>query len=829
MLSYLRGTIAGRLYLIGSLALAAVLTLASVSIYFATGTEKAAVVLYSGSLISSVEASEIELLLERHRRLIESAPHEFNRAAIKNDRDMSEKIIGKIEGLLRRTSGSFAVRVSPGLTRLAEQGREVLRLADNFAQDRAVPIVKEYGVQAEKLQASLRRYRSNTVNAAEREAQSLVQSANHLVEAVIGITLVVILLIGPTAILIMHNLLSRLNRITAAMSQLAQNNTGISLNSETRVADEIGAMAKAVEVFRNNAIALFDNKKRLEQVNDWLDIALNNMARGLSMFDEKQRLVVCNERYGEIYCLPNELTKPGVPFSRILEHRRQIVIEADEIEELVAQKQQLMVPRGVEMDEVRLSHKTHDHRIVEVSIKPLLRGGWVAVHEDVTERHDASERIARLAREDTLTGLANRHRYLEVLNSLTESPKTQFALLAIDLDRFKEVNDTFGHPVGDDLLAAVAARLMLVVRGSDLVARLGGDEFAIVLQQSTTRKAATIVARRIVNALKEPFQIGSNRIKIGGTVGIAFSLEDGSDADTLMRHADIALYSAKEKQRGTLAFYDSKIEDHQRSRRILEADLEQAVGLGQLELHYQPIVSLAHARVVGCEALIRWRHPERGLVPPGDFIPLAEETGLIIDIGAWALQEACAAASRWPGNLTVAVNLSVAQFDGPDLAATAAKALKQSNLAPSRLELEVTESLLLSHDDSTLDHLRRLQELGIAIALDDFGTGYSSLSHLRSFPFDKMKIDRTFVRDLHERSDCEAIVTAIISLTSSLNMAVVAEGVETELHLAHVHNAGCDMIQGYLFSKPVPEAQLALVIQSLDTRLSALSLTELCA
>jgi EAL domain-containing protein (putative c-di-GMP-specific phosphodiesterase class I) len=288
-----------------------------------------------------------------------------------------------------------------------------------------------------------------------------------------------------------------------------------------------------------------------------------------------------------------------------------------------------------------------------------------------------------------------------------------------------------------------------------------------------------------------------------------------------MKNADLALYRAKLECRGTTRFYDPAMERGLRARRALEADLAHAVARSELELHYQPIVSLEERRVIGCEALIRWRHPERGIVPPGDFIPLAEESGLIRSIGAWALGEACHAAARWPGELRVAVNLSVAQFSGPDLAQITATALDASGLAPRRLELEVTESLLLGDDPETLELLHRLRRLGLGIALDDFGTGYSSLSHLRSFPFDKIKIDQTFVRDLPQMKNCEAIVGAVARLASSLDMTTVAEGVESEEHLSRVEAAGCDAVQGHLFSRPVPEERLVGVIAEIDARLAA--------
>ena len=477
---------------------------------------------------------------------------------------------------------------------------------------------------------------------------------------------------------------------------------------------------------------------------------------------------------------------------------------------------------GLQAD-AHVIQRFNDGRVVEISLKPLAWGGWVALHEDVTERLGAAEKIAQLARQDSLTGVANRLLFSEELDRATAGldadGATGFALLGIDLDKFKEVNDSHGHPAGDALLVAVGRRLAETVRSDDVVARLGGDEFAVIQRGVTGREDAEALAGRIIDLLHKPFQIHGHRIEIGATVGIALAPGDGRDAGELMRNADIALYRAKGLKRGTYCFFDPAMEGRLRARRALEADLGRAVAAGQFELHYQPIVSLALGAVAGAEALIRWRHPQRGMVSPADFIPLAEETGLINEIGAWAMTEACRVAATWPDKLRVSVNLSVAQFSGPDLAEIAADALHQSGLEPSRLELEVTESLFLGDAPATFAHLHRLRALGLSIALDDFGTGYSSLSLLRNFPFDKLKIDQTFVRDLPERPNCEAIVGAVAGLARSLAMTTVAEGVETKDHLARVAAAGCDEVQGYLFSRPMPAADLGRVVADINAKL----------
>ncbi|MGE3917469.1 MAG: putative bifunctional diguanylate cyclase/phosphodiesterase [Hyphomicrobiaceae bacterium] len=808
-----RRTIAGRLYLVCGLALAAVAALTAVSIYYASVTRRAADALYEGGLVGAVEAGELELLLEKHRRVIESAPLEFERSQIERDKKIAEEIARRTTELVTRSDGAFGDELADALLNLWRLGRDVLESAANFAQEQGLRNVEVYVGEAERLQEFIRGHRRNRVAGADREARGLATKARSLVNAVTGFALFAAILIGPFALVALRSLIMRLDGITAAMRRLARNDTDVSVEKLVGT-DEIGEMARAVTVFKSNAV-------QVQQLNRWLDIALNNMARGLSMFDGDRRLVVCNAAYARMYALPEHLAQAGAPFADVLEHRRTLIASVE-----------TSVPRagtaGIEAigdlamakDEGRLRQRLVDGRIIEISVKPLPWGGWVALHEDVTERYEAAERIVRLARHDTLTGLANRHTFQETLEQATAriGAGETFAILAIDLDRFKEVNDTLGHPAGDALLVAVGNRLTDITRRSDLVARLGGDEFAIIQRDASCRADSEALALRVIEALQQPFQLQGHRAEIGGTVGVALAPVHGRDAGELMKHADLALYRAKGERRGTMRFYCAEMEGRIRARRALESDLGHAVANRELELHYQPIVSLASGLVIGCEALIRWRHPERGMVSPADFIPLAEETGHICEIGAWALEEACRTAASWPGDMRVAVNLSVAQFSGRDLASIAADALREAGLAPGRLELEVTETLLLGDDPATLALLHRLRDIGLSIALDDFGTGYSSLSHLRSFPFDKIKIDQTFVRDLPQRKNCEAIVGAVARLASSLSMTTVAEGVETEDHLARVRAAGCDAVQGYLFSRPVPAKDLAAAVARIEQR-----------
>jgi diguanylate cyclase (GGDEF)-like protein len=432
--------------------------------------------------------------------------------------------------------------------------------------------------------------------------------------------------------------------------------------------------------------------------------------------------------------------------------------------------------------------------------------GWVETFEDITERRQAEEKIAYMARHDGLTDLANRLLFREHLeNAIAGLGRSKgFAVLYLDLDHFKYVNDTLGHDGGDRVLQIAAARLCDVVRETDVVARCGGDEFAILQEESNQPAAATALARRLVEVMNAPMMLDGTQAPIGVSVGIALAPTDGADADQLLKNADMALYRAKSDGRGTYRFFEPEMDAQMQARRSLELDLRAAIVNGEFELYYQPIIDMTSNEVTSFEALLRWLHPTRGLVGPLEFIPLAEETGLIVPIGEWVLREACAQAARWPEHVHVAVNLSPTQFRKGDLVTLVMSALSASGVAPHRLELEITETALLQDSDATLATLHRLRSLGVAISMDDFGTGYSSLSYLRKFPFDKIKIDQSFIRDLGDGSDSLAIVRAVTGLGSSLGMATIAEGVETSEQLKRLRAEGCTKAQGFLFGAPKP-------------------------
>jgi diguanylate cyclase (GGDEF)-like protein len=456
-------------------------------------------------------------------------------------------------------------------------------------------------------------------------------------------------------------------------------------------------------------------------------------------------------------------------------------------------------------------------RVVAIYFHPMPDGGWVATHEDITERRRAEASILYMARHDALTRLPNRVMFQERLEQAIELADRGkgYAVLCLDLDHFKLVNDTLGHPVGDGLLRSAAERLQACVRQVDTVARLGGDEFAIIQVTMERPEDAAVLATRILTAFGNPFDVEGHHIMVGTSIGVAVAPADGTSSEKLLKNADIALYLAKAEGRGTVRFFEPEMDARIQSRRRLELDLRAAIAGRQFEVYYQPLVNLTADRVSGFEALLRWHHPIRGLVSPGEFIPLAEETGMIVAIGEWVLKAACLEAANWSADIKLAINLSPVQFKKGDLVAAVQAALDASGLSPDRLELEITESVLLQNTEKTLAVLHQLRAAGIAVALDDFGTGYSSLSYLRSFPFDKIKIDQSFVRDLTMNNEAMSIVRAVTGLGHSLCMKTTAEGVETMEQLDQLRQEGCTEVQGYIFSRPQPAHELPSLIERL--------------
>jgi diguanylate cyclase (GGDEF)-like protein/PAS domain S-box-containing protein len=683
-------------------------------------------------------------------------------------------------------------------------------------------------------------------------------------------------------------------------------------------------------------VELQRSKQSSEQSNLLLYTALKNMAHGLCMFDREQRLVMCNERYGEMYGLTAELTKPGTSLRSILEARLTAAMPPDEEERFIgtrlkaiteghpfyvenvqsdgriyAVSRQSMsgggwvathiditdqrraergldeakrfldsiiesIPVGVVVKDAKTRryvlvnrtfeaglglsrrdllgrtvfdiHKTEDAQLIDDADIECLRGGdsvnykeidldtplrgartlatnriamrnsqgdpeyLIAVIEDVTERKKAEQRIAFMAHHDALTGLANRAALVQRIDEAAARRRRSaepFTVLLLDLDRFKQVNDTLGHLAGDTLLMEVAGRLRSLLRETDVLARLGGDEFAIIQAgQVNQREDATSLAERIIDMIGKPFDIEGGNIAIGASIGIALALEHEADSDILLKMADLALYRAKSAGRNGYCFFDPEMSKVASARLEIENDLRRAIQRNELELHYQPIVDAKTRKISSVEALVRWRHPTKGLVLPDLFVPLAEETGLISQIGEWVLRTACSEAATWPKEVKVAVNLSLVQFRKTNLPDVIMRTLVDSGLRPERLELEITETALIESAAQCLPALRQLKNFGITIALDDFGTGYSSLSQLVMFPFDKIKIDKTFTQNLTKRADCAAIISATLNLAQSLSIETTAEGVETIEQSRLLRLAGVTSLQGYLFKRPVPASEI---------------------
>jgi len=673
------------------------------------------------------------------------------------------------------------------------------------------------------------------LNAMVDRAHRQAASAKAILVMNVIVLMVAIVLAGAGFALVDLGVTAPILAMARAMRRLADRDMAVAIPGAGR-RDEIGAMAAAVQVFKDSMItaahlaakqdaaqtAEAERAARLERVVEELGIqnvrfsaALGNMSQALCMFDPSGCLIVANSRVAEMFGMDANSIVPGMTMDDMLV----LAAGASNLRPSDIASMRASIRRLLEAG-APAAHTSElaDGRTMAVNFVPVEGDGWLLTMEDITERTLVEARISHMAHHDALTGLPNRVRFHERLSEAVARSRRgeASAILFLDLDHFKAVNDTLGHPVGDSLLRAVAGRLRDVVRESDTVARLGGDEFAILQLGVTEVAETTVVARRIVQSISEPYYLDGHEVSVGTSIGIAMAPGDSAHPVQLMKNADLALYRSKQEGRGTWRFFERSMDAVATTRRALEVDLRRALAAGQFELHYQPIVSARTRRVTGFEALLRWRHPKRGLLLPGEFISIAEEIGLISDIGAWILLQACLEAMSWPDHLRIGVNLSTRQFRGNTLVTTVGNAMQTSGLAPDRLELEITESVPLANDQGALAMLQDLHRLGARIALDDFGSGYSSLSYLRGFSFDTIKIDRCFVSGLNAQDESGAIVRAIIGLAASLRMSVTAEGVETEDQFAFLAAAGCTEIQGYLISRPVPAHEVPALIESLS-------------
>jgi diguanylate cyclase (GGDEF)-like protein len=563
------------------------------------------------------------------------------------------------------------------------------------------------------------------------------------------------------------------------------------------------------QVYFNALIAT----ERVASIANQFDTALNNMPHGLCMFSADGGIAVMNHRFSEMMNLSDDLMhrRPGA--SEIVA----ACVAAGSISAASGQTILSQIENSQVGDIITTDPNAANSRSLSWKFQPMSGGGMVVLAEDITERKIAEARITHLARYDELTALPNRVNFrdeIERLLALSLSSDRLSALLFIDLDQFKQINDTLGHPCGDQLLCAVAQRLRTMLRPDDFVARFGGDEFVVFQQGIKSSDEAADLARRIVDHLSERYQVDNHLVEIGASIGIALTSPSGISADTLLKNADMALYRAKADGRGTFCFFREEMAQTVEARRILELDLRKALANEEFELFYQPLINLKTGRIATCEALLRWNHPVRGTVSPIDIIPVAEDMGLIIDLGRWILRKACMECMKWPEAVSVAVNFSPQQFHQRDVLSEVRYALEVSGLPAHRLEIEITESSLLRNTDSTREVLSQLHSLGARISLDDFGTGYSSLSYLHNFPLQKVKIDRSFLQGIDNDRPL-TLLRGVARLSADLGMSVVVEGVETNEQLELLSAEGTvTEAQGYLFSRPVPAVRIRQLLNA---------------
>ena len=793
--------IATKLYGIVALFLGLIAVLAASAIQFASETENAVASLKRDKLRSVASMAQLQVQLEQHRRMVATAPYI---AADSPDDKLYRDLTTAIAGLIDRVALDRTEKLSQRFALLASQGAAVLALARDKQTDVAAATAARYASAADGLMLEVLTESRHHLAAVDENLEKLIQHARGLTNyASAGATIT--LLVAPLCLLLLHGMLARTRGIGSALIRLARNDTSVEIPGVADQ-DEFGELARSIAVFKAKSIELLNKKVDFERLNVQLDAAINNMPLGLSMFDAQERLIMCNRRYTELYDVPAELARPGTANCALWEHRTKKGARHSEDRypgaSGIPHSSSMLVEFG-------------NRRVIEVSREPIRGGGWVALHEDITERRHQEERITRMARHDGLTGLANRILFRERLEeSLQRLVRGQgFAVLCLDLDHFKAVNDTLGHPVGDQLLKHVAKRLLSCVRHGDVVARLGGDEFAIVQTSARNPAQTEALAARIVETVGAPYDIDGNRIHIGTSIGITLAPRDGNDADGLMKNADLALYRTKAQGRCGFSFFATHMDDEVQAKRRLEVDLRKALGEDSLDLVYQPVICLKTERTIAFEALLRWQHAERGLIPTDEFVALVEHSGLMAEIGCWTLRRACTQAARWPAAIRVTVNLTSGQFLRRDFTQSVLEALAESGLPPHRLDLEIADSIL--HEDANgLATLLQLRQLGISITLTGVGGNRGSLASLRAFPFDRIKVGKDLVADIGRSREASAIAETVIALGASLQMGTVAEGIEDFDQLAKVRAWGCTAAQGFLLGAPITASTIATSLAS---------------
>ncbi|WP_227306904.1 putative bifunctional diguanylate cyclase/phosphodiesterase [Acidisoma cellulosilyticum] len=679
------------------------------------------------------------------------------------------------------------------LPRLSVAVQQIAPLVERPDQTGALPSIVETLQPLEPSLVELMSLTANTVGDNIEAGESRLQWLHSISAAVTGILIV----LGIVLIVI----LLRDNRLMAENYRRLSRMTDELQRTGSQLSSAHGAIAKANEELNAQNAVLRSRDQDLAVQNARFDAALNNMSQGLLMADGAGQVIVCNNRFLELFGLDWLDAPPGrnigALFAQVAE--RGLVppvvgrVLLDRVPGLTGQSEPIAFLAETEQQAIKVGHK------------PMLDGGWVATFEDITVQRRADAQTEHLAHHDTLTDLPNRLMFGQSLQTTLNhrAAGSFFALLLLDLDDFKDVNDTLGHIAGDTLLVAAAERLRRCIGPEDSVARLGGDEFAIIQTGPRGIAETEELARRIVATIAEPFYFEGQRVAAGASIGIALCTDNGmNDPESLLRSADMALYRAKAEGRSTWRFFAPEMEEVVRVRSAIASDLRSALDRQELELVYQPIFAFETGRLRQFEALMRWRHPTMGYVTPDRFIPVAEETRLILPMGEWVIGEACRTAMNWPEDVRIAVNLSPVQFRSLQLPRVVEAALARSGLAAQRLELEVTESALLQDGDDVRAMLRELRALGVTVALDDFGTGYASLGYLQKFPFDKIKIDRSFVSQIETRADSVAIVESVVRLGAKLGMMTTAEGIETREQFEILRSFGCDLAQGYLFDRP---------------------------